>query len=96
LGVGSTPRERVVFQVIAAMGGFERKLIRERVRAGLRNGRANGKRLGRPRAFVDAARVAFLRVKGFGWKRIAADLGIGVGSVLRYSTDGSKIQGERF
>ncbi len=38
-----------MFQIIGAMAEFERALIQERVRAGLRNARAKGRRLGRPR-----------------------------------------------
>src|SRR5664280_238364 len=44
----STPTGRLMFQIIGAMAEFERSLIQERVRAGLRNARAKGKRLGRP------------------------------------------------
>jgi len=44
---------------------------------------AKGKRLGRPGVAVDSARIGHLRAQGFGWKRIAADLGVGVGTVIR-------------
>jgi hypothetical protein len=37
--------------------------------------RAKGKRLAPPRRVVDVGRVAALRAQGFGWKRIAVDLG---------------------
>lgn len=60
----TTPSGRLMFQVIAAMGEFERELIRERVRAGLRNARAKGRRLGRPPVAVDAARIGDLRTQG--------------------------------
>src|SRR5215469_10436660 len=43
----STPSGRLMFQIIAAMGEFERELIKERVSAGIRL--AKGKRIGRPR-----------------------------------------------
>ena len=39
-----------MFQIIGAMAEFERALIQERVRAGLRNAKAKGKRIGRPAA----------------------------------------------
>ncbi len=42
------------------------QLIAERVRAGLRNARAKGKKLGRPRSVVDALWVAALRSQGLG------------------------------
>jgi DNA invertase Pin-like site-specific DNA recombinase len=38
-----------MFHVIGAMAEFERSLIQEEVCAGLRNARAKGKQLGRPR-----------------------------------------------
>jgi DNA invertase Pin-like site-specific DNA recombinase len=40
----STPSGRLMFQIIGAMAEFERSLIQERIRAGLRNARAKGKR----------------------------------------------------
>src|SRR6516225_4287956 len=66
----STPAGRLMFQVIAAMGEFERELIRERVRAGLRNARAKGKRLGRPTVIADGRQIAALRKAGHSWRRI--------------------------
>jgi DNA invertase Pin-like site-specific DNA recombinase len=53
---------------------LERSLIVERVKAGLRNARAKGKRLGRPWKILDTKRIAVLRAQGVGWKRIAAEL----------------------
>ena len=45
----STPAGRLMFQIIGAMAEFERSLIIERVKGGLRRARAKGKKLGRPR-----------------------------------------------
>jgi DNA invertase Pin-like site-specific DNA recombinase len=44
----STPTGKMVFTVLGAVAELERSLTGERVRAGLRNARAKGKRLGRP------------------------------------------------
>jgi DNA invertase Pin-like site-specific DNA recombinase len=77
----TTPAGRLMFQVIAAMGEFERELIRERVRAGLRNARAKGRRLGRPRVTVDAARIGQLRAEGRSVREIAGELGYSRGLV---------------
>jgi DNA invertase Pin-like site-specific DNA recombinase len=60
----STPSGRLMFQIIGAMAEFEKSLIQERVRAGLRNARAKGRKLGRPRVAVDASRIAVLRAEG--------------------------------
>jgi DNA invertase Pin-like site-specific DNA recombinase len=79
----STPSGRLMFQIIGAMAEFERSLIQERVRAGLRNARAKGKRLGRPRVAVDPSRIARLRASGLSWPSIARELGVGVGTVYQ-------------
>ena len=79
----STPSGRLMFQIIGAMAEFERSLIQERVRAGLRNARAKGKRLGRPRVAVDAAGVARLRAQGLSWREIAEQLEVSVRTARR-------------
>jgi DNA invertase Pin-like site-specific DNA recombinase len=71
----STPAGKMVFTVLGAVAELERSLIVERVRAGLRNARAKGKTLGRPRAFVDAARITRLRSQGRSIREIADELG---------------------
>ncbi len=73
----------MVFTVLGAVAEMERSPIAERVRAGLRNARAKGKRLGRPRAVVDASRIAALRAQGFSWAKISKRLELGVGTVVR-------------
>jgi DNA invertase Pin-like site-specific DNA recombinase len=85
----TTPTGKMVFTVLGAVAELERSLIVERVKAGLRNARAKGKRLGRPRSVVDASRVAALRSQGLGWKKIAAEVGIGVGTLYRLPLGGS-------
>jgi DNA invertase Pin-like site-specific DNA recombinase len=79
----STPSGRLMFQIIGAMAEFERALIQERVRAGLRNARAKGRRLGRPRVVVDASRVATLRARGNSWSQVQAELGVSKGTAQR-------------
>src|SRR3984885_12683003 len=79
----TTPSGRLMFQIIGAMAEFERALIQERVRAGLRNAKAKGKKLGRPRADVDPTQVEALRASGSSWREIAEKLGVGLGTVHR-------------
>jgi len=88
----STPAGKMVFTVLGAVAELERSLIVERVKAGLRNARAKGKRLGRPRKILDTKRIATLRAQGVGWKRIAAGMGVGVGTIYRVALEGSKIR----
>ncbi|MFO7684920.1 MAG: recombinase family protein [Desulfobacterales bacterium] len=67
----SSPTGKLVFQVIGAVAEFERDIISERVKAGLRNARRKGKRLGRPRVapmVIDRARS--LRAEGLSYRKI--------------------------
>jgi DNA invertase Pin-like site-specific DNA recombinase len=79
----STPSGRLMFQIIGAMAEFERALIQERVRAGLRNARAKGRRLGRPRVIVDAPRIVELRAQGRSWAQIKDEMGVSKGTAQR-------------
>jgi DNA invertase Pin-like site-specific DNA recombinase len=72
----STPSGRLMFQVIGAMGEFERNLIRERVKAGMAHAKAKGRRLGRARVHVDMALVAARKANGESLRAIARDLGV--------------------
>ena len=72
------------------MAELERELTRERVRAGLRNARAKGKRLGRPRVHANTARIAALRAQGLSWAKIAEELGVGEGTVYRLAHASAK------
>jgi putative DNA-invertase from lambdoid prophage Rac len=74
-----------MFNIIGAMAEFERELIRERVKAGMKNAKAKGTRTGRPRAKVDAAHVARLGDSGASFRAIASQLGVSVGTVAACS-----------
>jgi DNA invertase Pin-like site-specific DNA recombinase len=71
----ATPAGRMVFTVLGAVAELERSLIAERVRAGLRNARAKGQRLGRPPVIVDAAKIGRLHGQGRSVREIASELG---------------------
>ena len=86
----TTATGKLMFQLLSAFGEFERECIRERVRAGLRNARAKGKSIGRPRVQIDAAKVASFRAAGYSWPRIARELGVSVGSVYKAGQSLSK------
>jgi DNA invertase Pin-like site-specific DNA recombinase len=72
----STPTGKMIFTVLGAVAELERSLIAERVRAGLRNAKAKGRKLGRPTKQVNAAQIAALRDKGVPWRHIGTQLGI--------------------
>lgn len=77
----SSPLGQAIFTIISAVAQLERDIICERVSAGIRNARAKGKRLGRPRQYVDIDRVLEMRASGMSLGRIAATLKIGYGTI---------------
>jgi DNA invertase Pin-like site-specific DNA recombinase len=70
-----------MFQIIGAMAEFERSLIQERVRAGLRNAKLRGKILGRPRRIVSGDEMTRLREQGASFREIAKAVGASPGTV---------------
>jgi DNA invertase Pin-like site-specific DNA recombinase len=81
----STPAGKMVFTVLGAVAELERSLIAERVRAGIRNAKAKGKKIGRPRtsAMVDQAKVRALRASGQSWRQIASALKVNLRTLHR-------------
>ena len=83
----STPSGRAMFQMLGVFAEFERAMIGERVMAGLARARAEGKQLGRRTVEQSQARkvkaALALRSKGIGIRRIASEVGLGVGTVIR-------------
>jgi DNA invertase Pin-like site-specific DNA recombinase len=77
----SSPLGQALFTIVAAIAELERNLIRERVTAGVRNARAAGKTLGRPKRVVDRERILSMRQSGLSISTIAAELGVGYGTV---------------
>ena len=76
-----TPVGAMVSTIVGAVGQMERELIRERIRTGVRNARAKGKRLGRPKVAVDASTVASMHAAGHSYRAVATALGVSVGSI---------------
>jgi len=81
----STPAGKLVFTVLGAVAELERSLIVERVKAGLRNARAKGKRLGRPRSCLDMGEIQRLRAQGAPWRAVGAALGVSAATALHAS-----------
>ena len=78
----STPTGKMVFTVLGAVAELERSLIVERVRAGLRNARAKGRKLGRPRKPLDASKLTSMRSAGASWRAVGAALGVAPATAL--------------
>ena len=77
----SSPLGQALFTIVSAVAQLERDLIRERVSAGIRNARANGKKLGRPKTAVDREEILKLQAEGQSIRQIAVKLGVGYGTV---------------
>ncbi len=77
----TSPLGQALFTIVSAVAQLERDLIRERVSAGIRNARACGKQLGRPRRIVNGEELIRLRADGASLRQIAAKLGVGYGTV---------------
>jgi len=86
----TTPAGKAMFQMLGVFAEFERAMIQERVRAGLARARSEGKQLGRPKIpekTERAVQATLSRKDRPGLRKIAADLGIGVGTVQRISNE---------
>jgi DNA invertase Pin-like site-specific DNA recombinase len=80
----TTPAGRAMFQMLGVFAEFERAMIQERVRAGLKRARAQGRTLGRPK--VSAATEQRIRehlLLGKGIRRTARGASVGVSVVQR-------------
>jgi DNA invertase Pin-like site-specific DNA recombinase len=85
----TAPQGKLLFAVTGAFAEFERSMIVQRVNAGLARARANGVTLGRPR--IDEQTEQAIRkalAKGDkGKHKIAAELGVGSGTVARIKAE---------
>ena len=89
----ASPLGQALFTIVSAVAQLERDLIKERVSAGIRNARACGKQLGRPRRIVNHEELRRLRNRGASIEAIAEKLGVGYGTVrlrLRNEMAGSE------
>ena len=82
----STPTGKMVFTVLGAVAELERSLIVERVRAGIKNARAKGKRLGRPRKIPNTDQINLLRANGASWRAVGIALGVSPSTAFCAST----------
>jgi len=86
----TTPSGKAMFQMLGVFAEFERAMTQERVRAGLARARADGKTLGRPKIAEKterAVRAALIKKERPGLRKIAASLGVGVGTVQRINRE---------
>jgi DNA invertase Pin-like site-specific DNA recombinase len=78
------PLGRAITVIIGAIAELERNLIVERVKAGMRRAKIEGRRLGRPPVKVDVAALRRDRERGMSLKQLAREYRIGQTTVRRF------------
>ena len=84
----STPAGKLQLHILSAIAEFERARIRERVVAGLRRAKTEGKKLGRPLASVPVERLA--TVAHLSLNDAAVSLSVSRSTVKRWRRSGSQ------
>src|SRR6476660_4528810 len=79
----TSPAGKALFQMMGVFAEFERSMIQERVRAGLRRAKAEGKRLGRPRIAPEQERRILDALKGSSVRKVAKQFDVNPSTVQR-------------
>ena len=87
----STPMGKLVFTILSSIAEMERSMIVDRVRAGLKNARAKGKKLGRPRKVANSDEINRLRSEGASWRAVGIALGVSPSTAFCASTRVSNV-----
>jgi putative DNA-invertase from lambdoid prophage Rac len=72
----SNPTAHLLFHILAAVAEFEREMIRERVKAGVKAAACQGRRGGRPRAVFNRDRARELHASGLSLVAIGKTLNV--------------------
>ncbi|WP_041860834.1 recombinase family protein [Candidatus Puniceispirillum marinum] len=76
---------KMMFQMCGVFAEFERGIIRERVLAGQKRAKSQGKHIGRPSNLNEGLihSIKYMKEQGVGIRKIAKDLSVGVGTVYK-------------
>ena len=89
----STPVGKLFFQIAGAFAEYERKLIAQRVKRGMKRAKKQGKQIGRPSVEIDEEELIYAeeqREQGETLQDIAEDLGYSYSTFYRRFKDYSK------
>ena len=96
-GDESNPAANLLMHILAAVAQFERELIHERLSAGMKaaktHGTKTGNAIGRPRRIFNRDEVVRLRGTGLSIEKVARQMRIGVGTVVRVIKAAGTAQG---
>ena len=75
----------MMFSFLSIFAEFERGMIRERVVAGQKRAKSQGKHIGRPTNLNEGLThsIKYMKEQGVGIRKIAKDLSVGVGTVYK-------------
>ena len=80
----SSAEGKLMLQMFSAFAEFERNRIRERTKEGLLRAQAQGKKLGRPKAYRTTRAVQAKKAEGLSQRKTAEVLGLGIATVKRH------------
>ncbi|MEZ8197433.1 recombinase family protein [Vibrio splendidus] len=80
----SSAEGKLMLQMFSAFAEFERNRIRERTKEGLERAKAEGKKLGRPKALETTVLVQEKKAEGLSQSKTANELGLGIATVKRH------------
>lgn len=86
----STPSGRLMFQIVGAMAEFERELIRERIKAGMRRRRLEGLPMGRAPLAIDHEALVRDRLSGMSLTKVSKKYSVSRASVVRFAREAMK------
>jgi DNA invertase Pin-like site-specific DNA recombinase len=79
-----------MFQIVGAMAEFERSLIVERIRAGMRRRRLDGLPMGRAPLAVDHQSLVRDRLSGMSLTQVSKKYSVSRASVVRFTREATK------
>lgn len=74
---------KVIFQILSSLAEFEREQIASRVRSGLANARAKGKKLGAPKKEINQELLQRLRMQGLSYSELGKLLNCSASTICR-------------
>ncbi|QDT50523.1 Transposon Tn3 resolvase [Symmachiella dynata] len=77
----STSTGRMIVGIFSVLAEYERQIIIDRTRSGMRAAKARGSQIGQKRRHFDKRKATKLRDAGWGQIKIARELGVGVGRI---------------
>ena len=83
----STSTGRMIVGIFSVLAEYERQIIIDRTRSGMRAAKARGSQIGQKRRHFDKRKATKFRDAGWGQIKIARELGIGVGRVNAWANN---------